>query len=325
MIHARPIIHGLLTFLRPPSRYNCRPIETASARYCYSVFMRHLVKVQAATGRIPLGRIAELGPGGSLGTGLAAMIAGAGHYFALDAQAHSDDEANLRVFDELVELFRARADIPGPGEFPEVRPAIADYGFPRGILDDERMASALEPGRLEKLRRHAGGASSADNAFVTYVAPWRGTSLIRHETIDWIFSQAVLEHVADLPAVYRACNAWLAPNGVMSHQVDFRSHGTARTWDGHRGYGDLTWRAIRGARPYLINRESLSTHRTLARNLGFDLLAADVVTMPPELTRAQLARRFRDWAEEDLNTAGAFVVYRKAGGGNVGTEQRLSP
>jgi predicted RecB family endonuclease len=93
----------------------------------------------------------------------------------------------------------------------------------------------------------------------------------------------------------------------------------------HRGYGDLTWRAIRGARPYLINRESLSTHRTLARNLGFDLLAADVVTMPPELTRAQLARRFRDWAEEDLNTAGAFVVYRKAGGGNVGTEQRLSP
>lgn len=69
MIPARPVIFGLLTFLRPPSRFYCRPIETASARYCYSGFMRHLVKVHAATGRAPLGRIAELGPGGSLGTG----------------------------------------------------------------------------------------------------------------------------------------------------------------------------------------------------------------------------------------------------------------
>ncbi|MBV8755449.1 MAG: hypothetical protein JO328_21555 [Hyphomicrobiales bacterium] len=311
MIPARLIIYGLMTFLRPPSRYYYRPLETASARYCYSVFMRHLVKLHAATGRVPLGRIAELGPGGSLGTGLAAMIAGARQYFALDAEVHSNRDGNLRVFDELVELFRARADVPGPGEFPEVKPALADYAFPRSILDDARMETALEPSRLERLRCDLAAAAPADSAFVTYVAPWRGSSLIRHETIDWIFSQAVLEHVADLTAVYRAFAAWLAPNGVMSHQIDFRSHGTAPSWDGHRGYGGLTWRAIRGARPYLINREPLSTHRKLARELGFDLLAADVVAAPPELTRAQLARRFRALADEDLRTAGIFVIYRK--------------
>jgi SAM-dependent methyltransferase len=313
MIPARLIVHGLLTFVRPPSRYTYRPVETISARYCYSVFLRHLVKVHAATGRIPLGRIAELGPGGSLGTGLAAMIAGARHYFALDAQAHSEDEASLRVFDELVELFSARADVPGPDEFPEVRPTIADYAFPRGILGDAHMDAALEQSRLEELRRHVASASSADNRFVAYVAPWHDSPLIREQTIDWIFSQAVLEHVADLPAVYRAFAAWLAPNGVMSHQIDFRSHGTAPSWDGHRGYGDLTWRAIRGAQPFLINREPLSTHRKLARDLGFDLLAADFVTTPPELTRTRLARRFRTWPDEDLRTSGAFVVYRKSG------------
>src|SRR5262249_36289260 len=161
-----------------------------------TVFMRHLVKVHAATGRVPLGRVAELGPGGSLGTGLAAMLAGARQYFAFDAEAHSDRESNLQVLDELVDLFRRRADIPGPGEFPEVKPAIADYAFPRGILDDARMDAALEPRRLELLRREV---ASADGTLVKYVAPWHDLSLIEHETIDWIFSQAVLEHVADLP------------------------------------------------------------------------------------------------------------------------------
>jgi hypothetical protein len=316
MIPARLIIYGLMTFLRPPSRYYYRPVETASARYCYSVFMRHLVKVHAATGHAPLGRIAELGPGGSLGTGLAAMIAGARQYFALDAEPHSDRDGNLRVFDELVELFRARADVPGPSEFPEVKPTIADYAFPRLILDDARMEAALEPSRLERLRYDLAAAAPADNAVVRYVAPWQSSSLIERETIDWIFSQAVLEHVADLPAVYRAFDAWLTPNGVMSHQIDFRSHGTAPSWDGHRGYGDLTWRAIRGARPYLINREPLSTHRKLALELGFDLLAADVVATPPDLTRAQLTRRFRTLPDQDLWTSGAFLVYRKPGGGS---------
>jgi hypothetical protein len=314
MIPARLVIYGLMTFLRPAARYYYRPVETASPRYCYSVFMRHLVKVHAATGHAPLGRIAELGPGGSLGTGLAAMIAGARQYFALDVEPHSNTGGNLRVFDELVELFRARADVPGPSEFPEVRPAIADHAFPRLILDDARMEIALKPSRLERLRCDLAAAASADNAFVTYVAPWHGSSLIERETIDWIFSQAVLEHVADLPAVYRAFDAWLAPNGVMSHQIDFRSHGTAASWDGHRGYGDLTWRAIRGARPYLINREPLSTHRKLARELGFELLDTDIVAAPPDLTRAQLASRFRALPDEDLRTCGAFLVYRKRDG-----------
>ena len=54
------IIHGLATFVVPASPH--RPAETISARYCYTVFMRHLVKLHAATGCIPLGRIAELGP-----------------------------------------------------------------------------------------------------------------------------------------------------------------------------------------------------------------------------------------------------------------------
>jgi hypothetical protein len=286
-------------------------METASARYCYAVFMRHLVRIHSVTGRDPLGRIAELGPGGSLGTGLAAMIAGARRYFAFDVQRHSDRDSNIRVFDELVELFRQRAAIPNSDEFPEVKPAIADYAFPHHILDEMRMNLALEESRLKRLRREVAEDSPTDESLVRYVAPWHAPSIVQYGAIDWIFSQAVLEHVVDLPFVYRAFHAWLATDGLMSHQIDFRSHGTAPSWDGYRSYGDLTWRLICGARPYLINREPLSRHRGIARKAGFDQLAADIITMRPHLTRAQLARRFRTLSDEDLSASGAFLIYRK--------------
>src|SRR5262245_17377795 len=104
---ARMIARGLMTYVAPRFLYR-RQTKTLSARYCYAVFMRHLVKVHAASGRAPLGNVAELGPGGSLGTGLAAMIAGAQRYFAVDVGRDSEREGNLRAFDGLVELFRNR-------------------------------------------------------------------------------------------------------------------------------------------------------------------------------------------------------------------------
>jgi hypothetical protein len=98
---------------------------------------------------------------------------------------------------------------------------------------------------------------------------------------------------------------------VMSHQIDFRSHGTAPSWDGHRGYGDLAWWMLRGARPYLINRQPLSAHRTIPHGRGFDLVEQILIRADPVLAPARLASRFRGWSEEDIATAGAFVVHRK--------------
>jgi hypothetical protein len=309
---ATMIAKGLLTFVVPKSLYNTRPTETVSARYCYAVFMRHLIKVHAATGRAPLGNVAELGPGGSLGTGLAAMIAGARRYFAVDARRHSQRESNLKVFDELIELFRSRSVIPDSDEIPQIKPALADYRFPAHILDDSHMNAALEPARLAQCRRAIDAESFDGDSPIVYAAPWYDTALVPPGSIDWIFSQAVLEHVDDVALVYATCQAWLAPGGLMSHQIDLRSHGTAATWDGHRAYSDFAWRVIRGARAYLINRAPLSRHLELARQAGFELLATDVVRTPPTLARQNLAPDFRGCSDDDLAASGVFVVHRKA-------------
>jgi SAM-dependent methyltransferase len=305
------IIKGLLTFGLPRSMYSRHTGGTDSARYCYSVFLRHLVRIHAATGSAPLGMVAELGPGDSLGVGLAALIAGAERYHAFDVAPFSSRARNLQVFDELVGLFRERADLPGRAEIAEIKPAISDERFPFQILDDDRMARALDPARIAALRRDLSGDAGAGGNSVSYVAPWFDPVTVQDETLDWIFSQAVMEHVDDLRTTYEICYRWLKPGGIMSHQIDFRSHGTASSWDGHRAYGDVAWWMVRGARPYLINREPLSAHRTIPQAQGFEVIEQLLIPRDPTVEPAKLAPRFRTWSAEDISTSSAFVLYRK--------------
>lgn len=307
----KQVVKGLLTFALPRWTYSRHTGGTNSARYCYAVFLRQLIRVHSCTGQTPLGAIAELGPGDSLGIGLAALIAGANRYYAFDVAPFSNTSRNLDVFDELVELFNQRADVPGESEISEIKPAIANDVFPHYILNDDWMKRALNAERIKDLRREILVEKERSKSRISYVAPWLDRSTIQDATLDWIFSQAVMEHVDNLSVTYDICSRWLRPGGVMSHQIDFRSHGTAATWDGHRTYDDFTWRLIRGARPYLINREPLSAHRTIAETYSFELIDQILVKRQPAVASAELAPRFRAWPEEDISTAGAFVVHRK--------------
>jgi SAM-dependent methyltransferase len=281
---------------------------TSSARYCYSVWLRHLVRAHEANLPIQPKRIAEIGPGDSLGIGLSALIAGADQYLAFDVVAHASSAKNLAVFDELCGLFQRRADIPGPEEFPAVRPMLKDYRFPHHILDSERLAAALEPERLAMLRRSL--ISLSDR--IRYIAPWDGAAIRREEPVDFIFSQAVLEHVDDLDSAYRAMNGWLAPRGILSHQIDFKSHGLADKWNGHLAYSNLTWRLMRGKLPYLLNRRVYSEHLAYLAKYGFIVRSKQAVIDHDGLRREQLAPRFRFVTDEDLITSGVHLQCCKA-------------
>jgi hypothetical protein len=117
------------------------------------------VKLAAAGLPAASGAVAEIGPGESVGTGLAALIAGAERYVGLDVKNYALRPDTLALFDELVALFRDRAPIPGGEEFRTVKPELGDDAFPGRILNAERMARALDPARLAGLRGTSGRAS----------------------------------------------------------------------------------------------------------------------------------------------------------------------
>ena len=288
---------------------------TLDARYCYSVWLRHLMLAHESgwTG-IP-GKVAELGPGDSLGVGLAALICGAEQYFAFDAVQYRAADVNFKVLDDLARLFRDRAPVPDGKEFPRLKPRLADYRFPAHILTPSHLEDMLDESRLRRIRNSiatlGNGRAPAPDAMITYAAPWHDASVVRSDSVDMILSQAVLMHVDDLPLAYGTMFKWLKPGGLMSHQIDFKSVGTADTPFGHWEYSDLEWKIIRGRRSYLINREPYSTHIKLLHACNFRIVREIKAQEETPADRTRLARRFRNLTPEDLRTSGLFVQAAK--------------
>jgi hypothetical protein len=312
-LHDLPhLAKGALSFLPGAAllrRHRRRGGETASPEYCYAVWLRHLSCLhEAGLAQVPR-VVAELGPGDSIGVGLCALLCGAEIYLGLDQFpfVHSRDLTPL--FDRLVALLSARTPIPDEAQIPPLRPLLPCYAFPAALLDDAWLARCLAPERVAGLRRALQGPLSGAGP-LRYVAPWT-QALIKPGSVDLVLSQAVLEHVDDLPHTLSRMAGWLAPGGYASHLVDFRCHDLAHLWNGHLAYSDLTWRIVRGRRDYAINRVPLSRLRRLAAGVGLAELRCQRERAENTLPRAGLPRPFRELPEEDLTTATAHFIWRR--------------
>jgi hypothetical protein len=302
----RRLLSGLLTFLPGGRQLSERHTGgTDSARYCYWVWLHHLILARRNGLEGPIPVVAELGPGESLGTGLAALLSGADRYHAFDIVPYADSAMNLRVLDELVELFARRVPVT---DETFSSPIFQLDEFPARELPESHLERALAEDRIEAIRgalRNLGQDSG--NVLVTYEPDWLKARAAPEEQPQLLISQAVLEHVDDLAGAYDAMFRWLAPGGFISHEIDFRSHDFARTWNGHWTFSDRSWALIRGRRRYGINREPLSTHLRLASEAGFRIVHVKRLTRPSTLTRGELATRFRSLSDEDRTTSTALI------------------
>lgn len=278
------------------------------ARYCYSVWLRHLKMVHAHGLPTVPGVVAELGPGDSLGIGIAALLSGAKTYHAFDVVHFIRREKNLGLYEEILDLLRKRSSVPDDREFPEVFPRVDSYAFP-AWLDNDNMAFAQSPERLAAVRAALSG-KSCSNALISYSVPWNDQSLINESSVDLILSQAVLEHVDNIDQAYAAMFRWLKPGGFISHEIDFKSHGTSRQWYGHWCFGDRAWRIVRGNRPYFLNRQPLSFHLRCIKNAGLTISYVQRQTNPVDF-KEYLARPFSELDNYDLETSSAYVIARK--------------
>lgn len=284
---------------------------TNSARYCYSVWLRHLVHAHEHSLETRPKVVAELGPGDSIGMGVAALISGCEKYYAFDVVEYADIGKNLAIFDELVQLFEKRESIPSGDEFANLKPGLDSFDFPAQILTQERMQAALDGPRIEQIRESI-RRPNVEGSLIHYRVPWYDAGVLDEETADMIFSQAVLEHVDDLPNTYQAMCRWLKPDGYVTHQIDFKSHGITPQWNGHWRYSDFMWKIIRGKRTYLLNREPYSTHVKMFDENGFEIVCEKKVERDSELSLDDLAARYSHFTNEDLTTSGVFFVAVKA-------------
>jgi len=314
-----PIVKGLATYLvRPASRFRsliappAAQGSTWSAPYCYGVWFKHFTLLREQGMPAPLGRVAEFGPGESLGVGIAALLSGARQYGAFDIERYATTRRNLLLLDELAAMFAARAPFEGSG-WPSFAHLLDSQRFPSAQIPDEVLRAALRPERVAEIRQALidldGG--KAGSGPIQYHAPWdRGATSLR-EPYDLILTHSVMQYVEDLPLFYSVCAEALAPRAWMSHQIDLSSITVTRQWNGHWCYPSWAWKLVRGNRPFFITRHTASDHLAAIRASGFEIVRAIAAHSPGGIARAALAADLASLSDDDLHSSGLFVIARK--------------
>lgn len=312
-MRARTVLKGALSYI--PGALKLMPQRgtggTDSAGYCYGVWLKHLAMLREnGLGRLP-SIVAELGPGDSIGTGLAAILSGVDTYYALDVLRFSKPTRNVQILDELVELFKARQPRPVRG-WPDVDQYLGAGLFPSHILTNELLEKSLSSKRVAAIRNAILSPEQKNDLIsIQYMVPWSDASVIKSGSVDVVISHSVLEHVEDLPTTYEALASWLKPGGLMSHQIDFTAHGLSEKWNGYRIHSELFWKIALGKRAFFINRQPCSAHIEMMLRNGFEIICQIRRHTSDGISRAQLAARWQKLSDDDLNCCELFIQARK--------------
>jgi hypothetical protein len=286
---------------------------TDKARYCYSIWLRHLITAQKNGFPSVYKNIVELGPGDSLGIGLAALLSGSDRYYALDVIKFAQTQRNLQIFSELVTLYKTHSDIPDSTEYPEIRPLLDNYSYPEKVLPKNDIQKNLNESKIEKIQHALQQLDSPKktDTCIDYIVPWNSPHIIEKESVDLIFSQAVLEHVENLDEIYQYMYSWLRPGGIISHQIDFRSHGMTPLWNGHWGESESGWKEKMSRQAYTINRHPLSDHLLFLKKAGFKNVKIIPNFNYTGLKKTELSGQFSRVTDEDLVIESALIQANK--------------
>lgn len=310
---------GLATYIVPSDWYLSRAGRggsTNDARYCYCVWLRHLRTLEKFGWNPVQKRICELGPGNSIGVGIAALLSGAESYTGLDAVPYStvgQKEQITKMINDLTELFQERSPIPEPKQYPQIVPQLEDYSFPSWILAELNLA-ATKTSLIEGLD------APECNHPLKYLAPYQHIDLSGYSgSFDAIFSQAVFEHIVNPAQTYRLIFDLLKPGGLSWHVIDFRSHGLSADWNGHWTYPEWLWSLVVGRRQFFLNRIPLSGHLALAAQAGFEVEGMvtyaegeqQALAKKSRLNPTQFAKPFDRMSNEDASTVSVMIFLKK--------------
>jgi len=139
-----------------------------------------------------------------------------------------------------------------------------------------------------------------------------GLRMIPDASLDFIWSQAVLEHVRkhEFLDTARELRRILKPNGACSHRIDLRDHLDAGL--NNLRFSDGLWESAFFARSgFYTNRIGFREMLTCFEMAGFEFEVGRVDRWStPPIARGAMDSHFQDRAEEDLCVSGFNIVLR---------------
>lgn len=246
--------------------------EPASA---FCLFQKHLAG--ARFGDLAGRTVLELGPGNSALTALFARAYGAQRTWLVDAEDLASQEIGL--FARAEELLRERGlPVPGVGTAASMNAALQQLG-----------AEYLTAG----------------------TASLQG---IADGQVDFLFSNAVLEHVrlAEFALVAREMHRVLKPDGVASHQIDFRDH--LQEGLNNLRFSQTIWESnLMAGSGFYTNRLPWPAMNQIFQDSGLSVEILATQRWPNGLPTPQgsMAHPFKNLPAEQLMIMGAHVILRR--------------
>lgn len=243
--------------------------------YAERVFETHLAK--SGLTEIEGLSLLELGPGDSLLSAVFARLRGAAHTTLVDAGRFA--AANLDIYREVVRR-----------------------------APSERFRHELRPEAWSTL------GDMLDDCHATYLTDGlRSLRTLPADSVDFSFSQAVLEHVklAEFPPTMVELHRAAVSGGLSSHQVDLRDHLGGRL--NSLRFAESTWEGSLFANSgFYTNRMRMNAVVDEMRNAGFSIETLAPQRWPSVPTpRTAMAPAFRTIPDDELTVFDFYVRLRK--------------
>jgi SAM-dependent methyltransferase len=245
-----------------------------SPEFAFSIFKNHYEESGLTT--LKDCAVLELGPGNGLLTALYARSFGATRTWLIDAGQLASIDVRLFVEGERV-LSTLNLPVPQVGRASSMEIAL------------EQLNATYLTGGLASLQT------------------------VPDETIDFMFSNAVLEHVrlSEFAKTVREMRRVLKPNGVASHQIDFRDH--LQNGLNNLRFHERIWESeFMASSGFYTNRLTWPTMAKLFHEAGLSVELRSFRTWPKGLPTRQrgMARPFRNMSANELMVMDAKVVLR---------------
>lgn len=240
--------------------------------YALSVFEAHVQRAGLSMENLTGKVILEMGPGDSVATAIIAHALGA-RAILIDAGRYAS--ASSATYEPLCRALAERGGVP---------------------VDTRGLKT------LDELLQACGA-----RYLVTGAAAWRE---IASQSVDLVFSQAVLEHVRlhEFEQVQRECKRVLKPRGAASHRVDLKDHlgGALNNLRLPRGWWESDFFVNSG---FYTNRIRMSRMLGMFEDAGFRVQCEHVERWHELPTpRKSLAAEFAQLADDELRVSGFDVL-----------------
>ena len=193
-----------------------------------------------------------------------------------------------------------------------------DAAYAINVFDSHVRCAGLQGQLNDKIILEFGTGDSFATAIIAYyygakhlTNGFESLAEIANDSVDFIFSQAVLEHVrrSEFLATRSECARILRANGICSHQIDLRDHlgGLSNT-----RFSESVWESeFFTSSGFYTNRIQFHDMNALFERAGFKAEVTAVLRWEElPIKQCQIAAEFRNTPDQVLNVSVFDVLLR---------------